>query len=139
MCLHYHIIGKLILCLSEDDRTKVFHLYDYRLPDGSSPPDGHPRLKMGIIDAHIHLDELSRTISNLTLRTYEHLTAPPLCLRYVVANYVYPDRWNLVRKHLRLEFRIRVTLGVHPHMLYICSYEDLFRRLETQMEIPQGL
>ena len=101
MCLHYQTIYKLVLCLREDDQTKFVNLYDYRLPDGSLPPDGHSRLKMGIIDAHIHLDELSRSIPNLTLRSYEQLTAPPLCLRFVVANYVYPDKWGLMSIHVR--------------------------------------
>ncbi|XP_060587663.1 uncharacterized protein LOC132743153 [Ruditapes philippinarum] len=47
-CLHYTALKNLISCLDTTCREKLIHLYDYRLPDGSAPPKGHPGLDVSM-------------------------------------------------------------------------------------------
>jgi Tat protein secretion system quality control protein TatD with DNase activity len=132
-CLHYHVLGKLILRLDSATRQKIMYLSSYCLPDGSSPPAGHPMLKMVLIDSHTHLDELFGRHGH-TYHSLEQLSDPRRRLKYVVANYVFPSKWQIIRHHLEMDPRIRITLGVHPHLIHKHTYPGYFRDLAARIE-----
>lgn len=111
-------------------QRKLLYLYDYRLPDGSAPPKGHPKLDVIITDCHTHLDELFWKYDH-SLTALEILMDPPVKLRHFIANYVFPLKRGTMRKHLEMDSWVSATIGVHPDMLFKGTYNGSFRNLEA--------
>ena len=73
-------------------------------------------MKRGIIDSHFHLDELlGRT--RRSFRDLESSVDTNYRLLYAIANYVYPTKWKCIREHVLVDPRIKITVGLHPHMV----------------------
>ena len=109
------------------------HLY-VRL-DGSLPPDRHPKLKVGIIDSHFHLDGFLIQYPT-TLSVLERSTDSPLPVRlcYAIQNFVFPTRWPKIDIEVTGEPRLRFTLGIHPHVLVKKRPLSEFKKLERLLE-----
>ena len=103
--------------------------------DGSLPPGGHPKLKVGIIDSHFHLDGFSiqypTTLSVLERSTDSNL---PVCLCYAIQNFVFPTRWPKIDTQVTDEPRLRFTIGIHPHVLVKNMPLSEFKKLERLLE-----
>ena len=55
-------------------------------------------MKLGIMDSHCHLDKLS-SHKDMTLFDLENLeTDIKIHLPYVIANYVYPTKWDFINR-----------------------------------------
>ena len=89
-----------------------------REANGSSPPVGYPSVKRAIIDTHFHLDSFS-SHQGCSLSDLESSISKPLLVSipFAIANYVFPDKWSRLSEHVRADPRLRITLGVHPHMI----------------------
>ena len=92
---------------------------------------------MGIIDSHCHLDNLSSR-KNMTLLDLE--TCIKIHLPFVIANYVYPTKWDFIGDRVREDPRIKLDFGIHPHMIAkapILAAIDQSCRLEEMGGIPR--
>ena len=49
------------------------------------------------------------------LETFE--TNIKIHLPFVIANYVYPTKWDFIGDRMREDPRIKLTFGIHPHMI----------------------
>lgn len=107
----------------------------------ASPPVYNlvPSEPIAVADAHFHLDQSVRCNSGAvpygldaenTQQTFN------TTLKFLIANYVYPDSWpsSSDRSEAWKDQRIYFTFGLHPRLIfpdslyYLCS---TFRRLET--------
>ena len=114
-------------------------VYRYVLPNGSNPPKGHSRLKVGIIDSHFHLDIFSFR-STTTLSDLESSATNPLSLKFAIANYVYPSNWSKIGRKVGDDPKLRFMLGIHPYVLDKNRAESEFARLKTRLEeYPQAV
>lgn len=125
---HYDIMLILINQLTDSAKLSLKSLIRYAEIDGSSPPTGYPKLKMGIIDSHFHLDLLSGR-TNKSLSDLESSLTTQTHLRFGIANFVFPTHWEKIDKHI-IDPRIRVTLGVHPHVIKKSTAMHYFHKLE---------
>ena len=94
-------------------------------------------MKMGIIDSHCHLDKLSsrKVMTLLDLETLE--TDIKIHLPFVIANYLYPTKWDSIGDRVLEDPRIKLTFGIHPHMIAKATFLaaiDQSRRLEEMFE-----
>ena len=85
---------------------------------------------MGIINSHCHLEKLSsrKDMTLLDLETDINFHHP-----FVIANYVYPTKWDLIGDQVQEGARIKLTFGIHPHMIAkppFLAAIDQSRRLE---------
>lgn len=130
MVSSYSIILKLWTHLSPAARADFQSVHQYVQLDGSLPPEGHPRLNVGIIDSHFHLDGFS--IQYLTtLSDLERSTDSPLPVRlfYAIQNFVFPTRWPKIDRQVVGEPRLRFTLGIHPNALQCACQEEAIVRI----------
>lgn len=126
--LHYHVVTRLLCLVSPETRSLVLNNLQYSNPDGTSPPAGHPVLKLGYMDGHFHLDELV-VRSQKSFRELEIFASPTFRLIHAVANFVYPSKWGLIPELMGVDSRIKFSLGVHPHLLLSHNVESMYRRL----------
>ena len=86
---------------------------EYLQFDDSSPYLGFPRMKMGIIDSHCHLDKLSSR-KDMTLLDLESLEIDmEIHLPFVIANYVNPTKWDFIGDRVKEDPKIKLTFGIH--------------------------
>ena len=129
--MHPAVTSRLLAHLDPQTILRFRHHQQYSLANGSSPPVGYPSVKRAIIDTHFHLDSFSsrqgRSLSDL-----ESSISKPLLISvpFAIANYVFPDKWSRLSEHVRADPRLRITLGVHPHMITENQVTSLFGRLE---------
>ena len=86
-------------------------------------------MKKGIIDSHFHLDKFFGR-RNRSLSDLEGSKSIPIRIPFAIANYVVPSRWHLLSEHVRADPRLRITLGVHPHLIIESQVESLFGQLK---------
>ena len=127
--IHPKFISQLIFHLNHRAMSRLKYHIQYTLIDGSIPPVGYPTVKRGIIDSHFHLDKFSGR-QNHSLSDLENSKSLPIRVPFAIANYVFPSRWHLLRDHVWADPRLRVTLGIHPHMITDSQVTSLFGRLE---------
>ena len=64
-------------------------------------------------------------------------------LPFVIANYVYPTKWDFIGDHVWEDPRIKLTFGIHPHMIAKAPFLaaiDQSRRLEEMFgKHPEAL
>ena len=65
MLSHYLILERLLSELSMAAKSAFKSVTQYVMQDGSSPSQGYPMLKVGIIDSHFHLDMFSNHQKNV--------------------------------------------------------------------------
>ena len=67
-----------------------------------------------------------------SLSDLESSISKPLLISipFAIANYVFPDKWSRLSEHVRADPRLRITLGVLPHMITETQVTSLFGRLE---------
>jgi len=84
-------------------------------------------------DSHFHLDQVLAKSKCDSLKTIEDATGrSDGCLSYAVANYVYPDAWDLHEKQIAGDPRIFVSFGIHPHFVLDWPFHaNKLRRLLT--------
>lgn len=131
--INHVTLTKLLTRLTPDQRDSAKVIFNYSNPDGSSPPVGHPVLKMGVIDAHFHLDEIMDRTSK-SLLTLELEAKSTVNLVHAVANFVYPRKWGLLAKLVGADSRVSFTLGVHPHLLFKDTVDFMFSKLVRELE-----
>ena len=136
---NFTIIVRLLNRLNSAAQIAFKSVYRYVLPNGSDPPRGHSRLKVGIIDSHFHLDIFSFR-STTKLSDLESSATNPLSLKFAIANYVYPSNWSKIGKQVADDPKLRFTLGIHPHLLDKNMAESEFARLKMRLEeYPQAV
>lgn len=134
ICLSNHVLfAKLVTDL--DCIVEAQEICSYLTYDGGSPSVGHPRLELGIIDSHFHLDKVLLRCQNLTKRSglKEWDVTPPVHLSYAIANYVFPENWSKIDYQARDEC-IKVTLGFHPRRITMDNYAYYLQRLEELLQ-----
>jgi len=131
--LHYQTLMQIFLQLSPDHQSQVVHYVSYLLPDGSSPPVGHPVIQYHVMDAHFHLDQLAGS-SKYSLRELEVRANSTVNLVHAIANFVYPYSFGSIAKLTDSESRVSFTLGVHPHFIYRNTVDIEFDRLVRMFE-----
>ena len=132
----------LLAKFTVQSRSAFVRYAEYLQFDGSSPSLGFPQMKMGIIDSHCHLDKLSSR-KDMTLLDLE--TDIKIHLPFVIANYVYPTKWDFIGDHVPEDHRIKLTFGIHPHMIakapflaaidQSCRLEEMLGRHPKAVEI----
>ncbi|MCG8035097.1 MAG: TatD family hydrolase [Candidatus Thiodiazotropha taylori] len=130
---HPKLFVLLITQLNPDVISQLKFYTRYALYDGSIPPEGYSILKRGIIDAHFHMDKLS-DFRCISLSDLEGSRPIPIRLPFAIANYVYPSRWNLIGDRVRMDPRLKITLGVHPHLITNDDCDTLYGRLERLLQ-----
>ena len=132
---NFSIMLKIWTRLSPAAQAAFQSVHQYARLDGSLPPDGHPKLKVGIIDSHFHLDGFSIQYPT-TLSVLERSTDSPLPVRlcYAIQNFVFPTRWPRIDTQVTGEPRLRFTLGIHPHVLVKNRPLSEFKKLERLLE-----
>ena len=133
---HPAVMTALLAKFTVQSRSAFVRYAEYLQFDGSSPSLGFPQMKMGIIDSHCHLDKLSnrKDMTLLDLETME--TDIKIHLPFVIANYVYPTKWDFIGDRVREDPRIKLTFGIHPHMIVKAPFSaaiDQSRRLEEML------
>ena len=125
---HFQLLQRITPFLSSTAQSRFPYLNEYRQFDGSYPPIGHPRMRIAIIDTHFHLDKLSSCLrkSFVQLESSESIEVR---LPYAIANYVYPSNWDKIRSQVGSNPNLKITLGVHPHMLLRQSVEGVLGHL----------
>lgn len=126
---HPRLFTSIISLLTPEAMAQLKGYTRYTLVDGSIPPAGYPDLKRGIIDSHFHLDKLS-DFHIISLSDLEDSRALPIRLPFAIANYVYPGRWRFIGDRVMTDPRLRITLGVHPHLITPEDRDSLYGRLE---------
>ena len=126
--IHPRFIYQLISHLNHQAMSRIKYHLQYTSIDGSIPPVGYPTVKRGIIDSHFPLDKFSGR-QNHSLSDLESSKSLPIRVPFAIANYVFPSRWHLLRDHVWADPRLRVTLGVHLHMITDSQVTSLFGRL----------
>ena len=129
---HPELMTQLISGINHQAVTRLKFYTRYCLADGSSLPDGYPTLKRGIIDTHFHLDKLSVN-KCLSLSDLERSNSLQIRLPFAIANYVFPSRWHLLGHRVRVDPRLRFTLGVHPHLVTGAEVYSFYSRLEDML------
>ena len=90
-------------------------------------------MKIGIIDSHCQLDKLSSR-KDMTLLDLEAMeTDMKIHLPFVIANYVYPTKWDFIGDCVGEDPRIKLTFGIHPPTIAKAPFSaaiDQSRRLE---------
>ena len=139
--MHPAITSRLLAQLGHQTILRFRLHQQYTLANGSSPPIGNPSVKRAIIDTHFHLDSFpgrqGRSLSDM-----ESSKSKPLLVSipFAIANYVFPDKWSHLSEHVRAHPRLRITLGVHPHMITESQVASLFGRLEGLLgQYPEPL
>lgn len=127
--MHPELMMRLTPHLNPQAMNRLHSYTKYSLANGSSPQLGHPEVKRGIIDTHFHLDSFSGC-RNRSLLDLENSESLPIRLPFAIANYVFPKRWHLLTTHVRADPRLRITLGVHPHMITDSQVDLLFNNLK---------
>ena len=73
---------------------------------------------MAKIDTFFHLDSFpshqGRSLSDLESSKSEPLV---VSIPFAIENFVFPDKWSCLSDHVRADPTLRITLGVHPHMI----------------------
>ena len=78
---------------------------------------------MGIIDSHFHMDSLSTDLLTPQQGLKNSMTSE-VSLLLGVANFVYPSRWSAIRYHMGADPKPKFTLGIHPHMITMDTYQS---------------
>ena len=86
-------------------------------------------MKRGIIDSNFHLDK-SFGRRNRSLLDLEGSKSTPIRTPFAIGNYVIPSRWHLLSEPVRADLRLRITLGVHLHLITESQVESLFGQLK---------
>ncbi|MCG8046072.1 MAG: TatD family hydrolase, partial [Candidatus Thiodiazotropha endolucinida] len=134
ICLiHPELMSRLAFHLNPQAMTRFQSFTRYSLANGSNPQSGHPVVKRGIIDTHFHLDSFFGR-QNQSLSDLEHSESLPIHIPFAIANYVFPKRWHLLSDHVRADPRLRITLGVHPHMITNDQVDQLYGRLKGLLD-----
>ena len=132
---NFAIITRLLARLSSNAQVVFKSVHQYVHLDGSLSPDGHPKMKAGIIDSHFHLDGFSIQYPTTLPELESSMKTPiPVNLRYGIQNFVFPTRWFKIGRQMAGEPRLRFTLGIHPHVLDKNKPEMEFRKLERKLE-----
>ena len=86
---NFSVFTRLLARLSPAVRLAVLSVHQYIQSDGSSLPEGHPKMTVGIIDSHFHLDGFSHQHST-TLSDLERSMNIPFSatLRFAIQNFV---------------------------------------------------
>lgn len=141
--LHWKILKNIIFELNTDDRQCILQLQERKTMDGrsGSPPVYNlvPSEPIPVADAHFHLDPSVRCNSGAVpyrLDVEDTQQTFNTTLKFLIANYVYPDSWpsSSDRSEARKDQRIYFTFGLHPRLIIPASLDYLcatFRRLET--------
>lgn len=140
--MHPALMTKLIVHLDHEAITQLksytkYALFDPDLPECSILPIGYPTVKRGIIDAHFHLDKLSDH-KDISLSDLESSKSLPIRVPFAIANYVFPSSWKYLSDNVRSDPRLRITLGVHPHMITDSEVDSLFGRLRELVNQNPG-
>ena len=132
---NFSVFTRLLARLSPAVRLAVLSVHQYIRSDGSSLPYGHPKMTVGIIDSHFHLDGFSHQHST-TLSDLERSMNIPFSatLRFAIQNFVFPSRWFKIGRQMAGEPRLRFTLGIHPHVLAKNRPEMEFQKLKRKLE-----
>ena len=123
--MHPELIMRLIPHLNHQAMNRLHCYTKYSLANGSSPQSAHPVVKRGIIDTHFNLDSFSGC-RNWSLLDLENSESLPIPLQYAIANYVFPKKWHFLTSHVRADPRLRISLGVHLHMITDSQVHLLF-------------
>ena len=136
---NFTVIVKLVTHLNSAAQIAFKSVCRYVLPNGSNPPKGHSRMKVGIIDSHFHLDIFSFR-STTTLSDLENSMTNSVSLKFGIANYVYPGKWSMINKQMADEPKLRFTIGIHPHVLAKNKAFAEFSKLRAKLEAyPQAV
>lgn len=127
--MHPELMSRLIPHLGYQAMNKLQSYTKYSLANGSSLQLEHPVVKRGIIDSHFHLDSFFGC-RNQSLSDLENSESIPIRLPFAIANYVFPKRWHFLTAHVRADPRLRITLGVHPHMITDNQVDSLYGNLK---------
>ena len=130
---YYKMMAAVLPRLSIAARIAFKSVFRYVNLNGSSLPLRRPRLKMGIINSHFHLDSLSTDLLTpqqglKTSKIFE------VSLLFGRANYVYPSRWSAILYHMGADPKLKFTLGIHPHMITMDNYQSQYFKLERKLE-----
>lgn len=137
--IHPTLMTRLISHLNYQAILQLKYFTRYSLVNGSIPLEGYPKVKRGIIDTHFHLDKFFGH-ENRSLSDLEDSKSIPIHIPFAIANYVFPSRWHLLSEHVRADPRLKITLGVHPHMITESQVKSLFGQLERLVgEIPEAV
>lgn len=121
--LHWKILKNIIFELNTDDRQCILQLQERKTMDGrpGSPPVYNlvPSEPIPVADAHFHLDQSVRCNSGAVsyrLDVEDTQQTFNTTLKFLIANYVYPDAWpsSSDRSEARKDQRIYFTFGLHP-------------------------
>lgn len=126
---HPELMSRLLSHINHEAICRLKFYTGYTLIDGTNPPSGYPTLKRGIIDSHFHLDKLSGQYP-ITLTDLEGSRSLSIRLPFAIANYVFPSKWKLLADRVRADPRLRISLGVHPHMITGNQVHTLYSRME---------
>ena len=88
----------------------------YTLIDGSIPPLGYPTARRGIIDSHFHLDKFSGRQNHFIVRSGEFKISPDTC-PVCYSKLCFSFQMTSSPRTCVADPRLRITLGVHPHMI----------------------
>ena len=136
---HYKLMAAILPKLSIAARIAFKSVFRYANLNGSSPPLRHPRLNMGIIDSHFHMDSLSNDLLTPQQGLKNSMTSE-VSLLFGIANYVYPSRWSAIRYHMGADPKLKFTLGIHPHIITMDNYQSQYFKLERKLEAcPEAL
>ena len=132
---NYSVVLKMWTHLSPIAQSKFLAECRYVRLDGSFPPNGHPKLKVGIIDSHFHLDGFfDRYPTTLSALERSAKSEIDVHLCYAIQNFVFPARWPNIDRHMAGDPRLRFTLGIHPHVLAKGRPLDEFKKLQDMLE-----
>lgn len=129
--LHFRVLANLLQKVNPEDRTRLRTTLNYVNPDGSSPQLDHPILSYSVIDSHFHLEMLvDRSRKSFRELEVSHSTVN---LVHAIANFVYPSKWSKIPGLMATDSRLRLSLGVHPHLIQLNNVEIMFNRLQNEL------
>ena len=138
---HPGFMAKLITHISPGAVSQLQTFARYLTSGFSNPTAGYPIMKRGIIEAHFHLDKLSRR-PNQTLSDLEDSSSFPITIPFAIANYVFQGSWKYLGDHVIADPGLRITLGIHSHMITdpqvdICSLKKLVDQYPSAVGIGE--
>ena len=131
--IHPAPMFRIVSHLNYQAMSRLKFYTQYSLISGSIPLQWYPTVKRGIIDSHFHLDKFFCR-RNHSLSDLEGSKSIPIRITFAIANYVIPSRWHLLSEQVRADPRIRITPGVHPHLITESQVESLFSQLKRLVD-----